>query len=120
MNRTTGKITSQEGGFLNFLRPLMSSRLPLMKGVLTPLAKSVLLRLGLTAGMEATHGAIQKIFWIGDNCTDYLKRKNGRYHEIIKPLKESDLLLKDVNETINKEAKEQKGGHLLILLGTLA
>ena len=38
---TTRKITSQEGGFLNFLRPLMTASLSLMKNVLTPLAKSV-------------------------------------------------------------------------------
>ena len=37
----TRKISSQEGGFLNFLRPLMTAGLPLMKTVLTPLAKSV-------------------------------------------------------------------------------
>ena len=36
---TTRKITSQEGGFLDFLRPLMTVGLPLMKSVLTPLAK---------------------------------------------------------------------------------
>ena len=35
----TRKITSQEGGFLNFLKSLMSVGLPLMKNVLTPLAK---------------------------------------------------------------------------------
>ena len=28
------KIASQEGGFLNFLRPLMAAGLPLMKSVL--------------------------------------------------------------------------------------
>ena len=38
---TTGKITSQEGGFSNFLRPLMTTCSALMKSVLTPLAKSV-------------------------------------------------------------------------------
>ena len=38
----TRKITSQEGGFLNFLKSLMSVGLPLMKNVLTPLAKIVL------------------------------------------------------------------------------
>ena len=32
---TTTKITSQEGGFLNFLRPLMTAGLPLMKRLLT-------------------------------------------------------------------------------------
>ena len=32
---TTAKITNQKGGFFNFLRPLMSVCLPLMKNVLT-------------------------------------------------------------------------------------
>ena len=40
---TTTKITSQEGGFLNFIRLLMTAGLPLMKSALTPLAKSVLI-----------------------------------------------------------------------------
>ena len=40
---TTRKITSQEGGFLNFLRLLMTAGLPLTKCVLTRLAKSVYL-----------------------------------------------------------------------------
>ena len=35
---TTAKATSQKG-FLNFLRPLMTADLPLMKSVLTSLAK---------------------------------------------------------------------------------
>ena len=43
---TTRKITSQEGGFLDFLRPLMTTDFPLTKNLLTPLAKSVLLPLG--------------------------------------------------------------------------
>ena len=34
-------ISSQEGGFLNFLRPLMIASLLLMENVLTLLAKSV-------------------------------------------------------------------------------
>ena len=36
---TTRKITSQDGGSLNFLRPLMTTALPLMKNVLTPIAQ---------------------------------------------------------------------------------
>ena len=35
---TTRKITSQEGGFLNFLRPLMTGGSPSIKNVLTALA----------------------------------------------------------------------------------
>ena len=57
---TTKKITSQEGGFFNFLRPLMTAALSLIKSVLTPLAKSVLLPLGLSARMSAADAAIQK------------------------------------------------------------
>ena len=57
---TTRKITSQEGEFLNFLRPLMTVGLPLIKCVLTPLAKSALLPLGLSAVMPAADAAIQK------------------------------------------------------------
>ena len=36
---TTRKITSQERGFLNLLRPLMTAVLPLVETALTPLAK---------------------------------------------------------------------------------
>ena len=35
---TTKKITSQEGGFLNFLTPLITTGLPLMKKAHTPSA----------------------------------------------------------------------------------
>ena len=48
---TTRNITSQEGGLINFLRPLMTAGLPLMKSVLTPLAKNALLPSGLSAAM---------------------------------------------------------------------
>ena len=57
---TTRKIISQEGGFLNFLGPLMTAGMPLLKNVVTPLAKSFLIPLGLTAAASATDAAIQK------------------------------------------------------------
>ena len=56
----TWKFTSQEGGLLKFLRPLMIACLQLMKNILTPLAKSILIILGLTAAASATNAAIQK------------------------------------------------------------
>ena len=59
---TTRKITSQEGGFLNFLRSLITAGLLLMNSVLTPLSKNVLLPFGLSAGMSAADAAIQKTF----------------------------------------------------------
>ena len=39
--------------------------------------------------------------------------------KIVKPLKDSALLIKGVSETIKNKAKEQKGGFLGMLLGTL-
>ena len=39
--------------------------------------------------------------------------------EIVKSLEDSGLLLKGISETIQNEAKEQKGGFLSMLLGTL-
>ena len=39
--------------------------------------------------------------------------------KIVKSLEDSSLLLKGVSETIQNEAKEQKGGFLSILLDTL-
>ena len=39
--------------------------------------------------------------------------------KIVKSLEDSGLLLKRVSETIQNEAKEQKGGFLSMLLGTL-
>ena len=55
---STRKITSQEGGFLNFLRPLMTAGLLLIKSVLTPLAKVVLIPLGLWAGKSEADASI--------------------------------------------------------------
>ena len=46
-----------------------------------------------------------------------MKWRNGRYYENINSLEESGLLMKSVSEKIQKEAKEQKGGFLSILLG---
>ena len=39
--------------------------------------------------------------------------------KIVKSLRDSGLLIKDITQTIEKETKEQKGGVLSILLDTL-
>ena len=39
--------------------------------------------------------------------------------KIVKSLEDSGLLIKEVNKAIKNEAKEQKGGFMGILLGTL-
>ena len=41
LKETTRKSTSQEGGFLNFLKPLIAAGLPLMKNVPMVLAKGI-------------------------------------------------------------------------------
>ena len=38
---------------------------------------------------------------------------------IVKPLEDSNLLPERVSETIQNDAKEQRGGFLIMLLGTL-
>ena len=60
LKETNKEITSPEGGFVNFLKPLMSVGLALMKIVLKPSTKNVLLPLGLAELMAATDALIQK------------------------------------------------------------
>ena len=118
---TTRKTTSQEGGFLNFLRPLITAGLPIMKNVLTPLAKIVLIPLGLTAAASATDAAIQKKIFGSDMAA--LIISNEEMEDTVKKVKlleKSGLLIKGIDETIKNEAKEQKGGFLPMSLGTLA
>ena len=40
--------------------------------------------------------------------------------KIVKSLEESRLIINGISETIKNEAKEQKGGFMSMLLGTLA
>ena len=118
---TTKKLTSQEGGFLNFLRPLMTAGLPLMKSVLTPLTKKVLSPLGLSAGISAADAAIQKkIYGLGTTTLIISNEEMNDIMKIVKSLEESGLLIRSVSETIKNEIKEQKGGLLSMLLGTWA
>ena len=51
-------ITTQEREFLNFLKPLMTSWLPLLKNVLTSSAKNVFVPLGLKSAAASTNAAI--------------------------------------------------------------
>ena len=52
---------TQSGGFLGkLLDPLLKTGLPLIKNVITPLAKSVLIPLGLTAAASAADAGIHK------------------------------------------------------------
>ena len=112
----------QSGGFLGrLLGPLLKTGLPLIKNVIKPLAKSVLIPLGLTAAASAADAGIhKKILGSGNNIT--LIISNDEINDIIKTVKsleDSGLLLKGVTEIVQNEVKEQKGGFLSMLLGTL-
>ena len=62
----------QSGGFLGrLLGPLLKTGLPLIGNVLKPLAKSVLIPLGLTAAASATDTAIHKKMF-GSGTTTFI------------------------------------------------
>ena len=113
----------QSGGFLRNLLGKLAG--PLMK-VAMPLAKNVLAPLGISAAMSAIDGSIKKkMFGSGATKgagTTTLIISNDEMNDIlqiVKSLENSGLLLKGVSETIQHEAKEQRGGFLSMLLGTL-
>ena len=93
-----------------------------MKIVIEPLAKSVLVPLGLTAAASVADAGIhKKILGSGHNNTTLIISNDEMYDilNIVQSLEDSGVLLKDVSETIQNEAKEQRGGYLSMLLGTL-
>ena len=113
----------QSGGFLGkFLGLLLKTGLSLMKSVIKPLAKRVLIPLGLTAAASAADAGIhKKILGSGHNYTTLIISNDEMDDilKIVKSLEDSGVLLKGVSETIQHEAKEQRGGFLSMLLGTL-
>ena len=99
----------------------MTAGLPSMKNVLTPLAKNVLLSIGLSAGMSAADPGIQKkIYGSGSTALIISNEEMEDVMKIVKLLKEPGLLIQGISETIKNETKERKGRLLSKLLGTLA
>ena len=85
------------------------------------LAKTVLAPLGLTAAMSAIDGSIQKKM-LGSGTNTTLIISNDALNDImqiIQALEDSGILLKGVTRSIATQTKEQKGGFLSVLLGTL-
>ena len=71
--------------------------------------------------MSAADAAIQKkIYGSGTIALIISNEEMEDITKIVKSLEESGLLIKRISETIKTEAKEQKGGFLPVLLGTLA
>ena len=106
----------QSGGFLGKLLSNLAG--PLMK-VALPLARNVLAPLGLTAAMSAIDGSIQKRMH-GSGVKLIIEQEDmNDIMKIIEALENSGILLKGVSKTVENENKEQRGGFLSMLLGTL-
>ena len=111
----------QSGGFLGILLgPLLKAGFPLIKNVINPLVKSVLIPLGLTAAASAADAGIHKKILGSGNTTLIISNKDiDDLIKIVKSLEDSGLLLKEVTKSVQNEVKEQKGGFLSMLLGIL-
>ena len=105
----------QSGGFLG---KLLSNIAGSLMKVAMPLAKNVLAPLGLTAAMSAIDGSIQKKIH-GSGVKLIIEQEDmNDIMETIEAL-ENSVTLKGVTKTIENETKEQRGGFLGMLLGTL-
>ena len=116
LSKSQLKKLIQSGGFLGKLLSKLAG--PLMK-VAIPLAKNVLAPLGLTAAMSAIDGSIQKKIH-GSGVKLIIEQEDmNDIIKIIEALQNSGILLNGVSKTIGNETKEQRGGFLSMLLGTL-
>ena len=95
----------QSGGFIGkLLGPLLKTGLPLIKNVITPLAKSILIPLGLTAADAGIH---KKILGSGNTTLIISNKDMEGLVKIVNLLEDSGLLLKGVNGAVQNETKEQ-------------
>ena len=111
----------QSVGFLGrLLGPLLRTGLSLMKSAIQPLVKSVLVPLGLAAASTADAVIHKKVLGSGHSTNLIISNDEMEdISKIVKSLEDSGVLLEGVSETIKNEAKEQRGGFLSMLLGTL-
>ena len=106
----------KSGGFLGkILGPLSKTGLPLLKSVIKPLGL-----FGLTAASSATDAGVQKkIYGSGTTTLIVSNKEMNDIMKVVQALEDSNILFKGVTKTIKNETKEQKGGFLSMLLGTL-
>ena len=105
---------------VGFLGSLLSKLAGQLKRIAIPLAKNVLAPLGITAAALAIDAGIQKKIHGSGNATLIISNEEmNDKMKIIQALEDSDILLKGVTKEMKNETKEQKGGFLSMLLGTL-
>ena len=79
--------------------------------MIKPLARNVLIPLGLTAAASAADAGIHKKILRSGNMTTLISNNEIKdIIKIVKSLEGSGLLLKGLTETVQNEVKEQKGG----------
>ena len=76
--------------------------------VLKPLAKSILIPLGLMGAASAKDGVIHKKMFRSGFTTLIISNEEINDMKIVESLKNSGLLITGVNETIKNDVKEQK------------
>ena len=120
----------QSGGFLGkLLGPLLKTGLPMIKNLITPLAKNVLNPLGLIAIASAADAGIHSKILASDRHSSSASHSTATLIisnkdmddliKIVKSLENSELLLKGVTDSVQNEVKKQKGRFVSMLLGTL-
>ena len=95
LSKNQSSKIGQSGGFLGrFLGTLRKAGLSLMLNVLMPLAKSVLMPLGLTAAASATDAIIHKKMFGSDSATLIISIEEMNYiMKIVKSSEESGFLI---------------------------
>ena len=85
-----------------------------------PLAKYILAPLGITAASSAIDAGIQlKIHGSGTTTLIISNKEMNDIMKIVQALDDSHILQRGVTKNIKNETKEQNGGSLSMLLGTL-
>ena len=93
------KMIQSEGFLGRLLGPLLKTGLPLISNVIKPLAKSVLIPLGLTAAALAANAGIHKKILGSGNTTVIISNEDMEdLIKIVKSLEDSGLLLEGVTE----------------------
>ena len=102
--------------------------MPLIKNVLKPLGKSILIPLELTTVAATTDVAVHQEMFGSGHPLDLAPRKTtliisneemDDIMKIVKSLEKSGLFIEGISEAIKNEAKKQKRGFLSMLLGIL-
>ena len=105
----------QSGGFLGrLLGPSLKTGIPLIKDIIKPLAKSVLIPLGLTAAVSAADAGIhKKILGSGTTTLIISNDEMEDINKIVKSLEDFGLLLKGLVKQFIMKLKMKKEDFLV-------